>query len=122
MSARSLFFVSAGLLCLAAAFHLGARSVSAQAGAIDRAREEAATMADADWWARGLGLGSLAVAGIALALNRLDRRPRVRVYAHRATDRTGGSIFQSAHATALRPDDPAIWPPPRVDRYLSVVW
>ena len=67
-------------------------------------------MADADWWARGTSVGSLAVAIIALVLSRRDRTPSVSVYSHRATDRTGGSLFQSAHATAIGPDDPVIAP------------
>ena len=74
-----------------------------------------------DWWARVIALGSFALAAVTFILNRLDRRPKVRVYAHRATDRTGGSLFQTAHATALGPSEPAIWPPARVNVYLIVV-
>lgn len=73
-----------------------------------------------DWWGRILGGLGLVVSVATFVLGRRDRQPKVLLYAHRAPDRTGGSPFQSAHATAIGPDEPAIWPPARENLYLIV--
>jgi len=73
-----------------------------------------------DLWARGISVASLVVSAVGLGLSRWDRRPRVWVYAHRATDTSGGSPFQSAHASAIGPGDVAIQPPRPDNLYLLV--
>ena len=78
-------------------------------------------MSDApDWWGRILGALGFVTSVVAIIIGRLDRRAKVWLYAHRATDQTGGSPFQSAHATAIGPGESAIYPPARDNLYLIV--